>query len=218
MSRWSVRSFRVLVGCSVLLSMICLETVFDRPVMTSEAEAFQKRKPQPKPQPKSRLPVDSPKMRKGNVAQVDPKAIDTVKRSAAKIDQLVEANYKKSSVTPNPDTTDEEFLRRVYLDIVGTIPNLRQTRIFLNNSSEGNRERLIDSLLGNEGYVAHHYNFWADLLRLKDREGRMRLIPYQTWVKQSLRKNKPYDEFVRDLLTAEGKIWEDSGGRILSDG
>ncbi|HSG69460.1 MAG TPA: DUF1549 and DUF1553 domain-containing protein [Planctomycetaceae bacterium] len=218
MSRWTVRRLRVLVGCSVLLSMICLETGFDRPLMTSEAGAFQKRKPQPKPQPKSRLPVDSPKMRKGSVAQVDPNSIDRVKRSAAKIDQLVEANYKKFGVTPNPDTTDEEFLRRAYLDIVGTIPNLRQTRVFLNNSSEGNRERLIDSLLGHEGYVAHYYNFWADLLRLKDREGRMRLIPYQTWVKQSLRENKPYDEFVRDLLTAEGKIWEDpAAGYYLTD-
>jgi hypothetical protein len=210
---------RAIVACGLFVTALGLELVTGRPWIGPAAEAFQRGKSQPKSQPKSRLPVEAPRVRKGDVAKVNPNTLEQVRASAARIDELVEANYRKYNVTPNPETTDEQFLRRAYLDIVGTIPNLRQARTFLNGSqSPGSRERLIDFLLGDEGYVAHSYNFWADLLRLKDRDGRLRLEPYQAWVKQSLRENKPYDEFVREMLTAEGKIWNDpAAGYFLTD-
>jgi hypothetical protein len=183
----------------------------------STAEAQRRKKKKPKP-PESKLPVKAEPMKRDRPAPLDPDTLDQVRRSAAKIDELVEKNYKKFKVTPNPMTTDEQFLRRVYLDATGTIPDLRETRIFLRNRSETKRERLIDFLLGKEGYVARQYNYWADLLRLKDREGRLRLMPYQTWIKQSLRENKPYDEFVYEMLTAEGRVWEDPAvGYYLTD-
>ncbi|MBD3675643.1 MAG: DUF1553 domain-containing protein [Planctomycetaceae bacterium] len=171
-----------------------------------------------KKKPASKLPVEAEPVKRDKPAGVDSETLDQVRESAARIDALVEKNYKKFNVEPNPMTTDEQFMRRVYLDANGSIPNLRETKIFLNNSSPTKRERLIDFLLGRESYVAQQYNFWADLLRPVDREGRLRLIPYQTWIKQSLRENKPYDQFVRELLTAEGKVWENPAvGYYLTD-
>lgn len=203
---------RLSLGLSLLY---CLTLMLSGTGITSVAEAQRKKKPK---KPVSKLPVEADPMKRDRPATVDPDTLEQVRQSAAKIDQLVEKNYQQFNVKPNEMTTDEEFLRRVYLDATGTIPDLRETRIFLRNKSESRRERLIDFLLSKEGYVAHQYNFWADLLRTKDREGRLRLIPYQTWIKESLRENKPYDKFVYEMLTAEGKVWEDPAvGYYLTD-
>src|SRR6056297_2815424 len=196
----------------VLTLMVAVAFVYP----ADHAEA-QRRKGKPK-KPASKLPVEVEPAKRAKPAGVDSETLDQVRESAARIDALVEKNYKKFDVEPNPMTTDEQFMRRVYLDANGSIPNLRETKIFLNNNSSTKRERLIDFLLGREGYVAHQYNFWADLLRPIDREGRLRLIPYQTWIKESLRENKPYDQFVQELLTAEGKVWENPAvGYYLTD-
>ena len=140
--------------------------------------------------------------------------------SAAKIDSLIEANYAKYKVTPNPVATDEQFIRRVYLDISGTIPSYKQVRAFAGNSDPEKRSKIIDTLLGQSGYASNFYNYWTDILRLKDGQltnnvpGR----PYCEWVKESLESNKPYDKFVYEMLTAEGKIWENpAAGYILRD-
>lgn len=202
---------RLSLGFSLLL---CFTLMLPRAEIASIAEA-QKNK---KKKPVSKLPVEADPMHRTRPAAVDPATLEQVRKSAARIDELVEQNYKKFNVTPNEMTSDEEFMRRVYLDANGTIPDLRETRVFLKNKSDSKRERLIDFLLGKEGYVAHQYNFWADLLRTKDREGRLRLIPYQTWIKESLRENKPYDKFVYEMLTASGKVWEDPAvGYYLTD-
>lgn len=174
-----------------------------------------RKKPAP---PKSKLPTDVKVARRPSLPPVDSGMRDAVAASAAKIDALVEANYKKFKVEPNPMTTDEEFVRRIYLDLNGTIPPLHLAESFLHSKSKTKRETLVDFLLRREDYVAHFYNFWADLLRLRDRIGRLDMEPYEDWIKQSLRENKPYDEMVREMLTAEGKLWDDpAAGYLLSD-
>jgi hypothetical protein len=69
---------------------------------------------------------------------------------------------------------------------------------------------LIDELLGSDGYASHYFNYWADILRYIDYVTRnVWGEPYRQWIKQSLAENKPWDEFVAEMLTAEGKIWDD---------
>src|SRR5262249_48224882 len=82
-----------------------------------------------------------------------------------------------------------------------------------NSKDADKRSKLIDHLLESEGYVQNYFNFWADVLRLKSTSiGGGQTLPaglaYTKWLKDSLRANKPYDEFVRDLLTAHGKTYE----------
>ena len=70
------------------------------------------------------------------------------------------------------------------------------------------REQLIDRLINSEAYVSTTYHFWADLLRLNGEPGGAVASAYELWVKNAIRENLPYDKMVYELVTAEGKFWE----------
>lgn len=181
-----------------------------------DVQAQSKKKPAAKKPAEPPTPV--PK-RLVTIAKVDPNTRTQVLASAAKIDKLVEDNYAKHKVQPNALTSDEQFVRRIYLDITGRIPTYRQVKLFLNTTGKEKRSLLIDSLLNTDDYASNFYNFWADILRLNERlsnnaPGR----PYNEWVRTCLETNKPYDKFVFELLTAEGKLLEHpETGYILRD-
>ena len=145
--------------------------------------------------------------------QVTSKAVGPAKRpdamrSSKEIDRLIEVNYAKYSVKPNPKTTDATFLRRVYLDVTGTIPTYQQTQRFLSATEPDKRTRLIDELLNSDGYASHFFNYWADVLRYTDNlSNDVRGEPYRQWIKQSLAENKPWDKLVHEIMTAEGLVW-----------
>src|SRR5262249_32815561 len=122
----------------------------------------------PKKKDPAKKPVKVPPARRVTIKPVDPAAGDDVRKSAKKIDELVNANHAKLHVAPNSKTTDEEFVRRIYLDIAGTIPTYRQITVFLASTALDRRARLIDTLLNAPGYASHHFNYWADILRLTD--------------------------------------------------
>ncbi|MBE2287894.1 MAG: DUF1549 domain-containing protein [Prosthecobacter sp.] len=140
-------------------------------------------------------------------------AAPDLKATAAKIDELVNAKLAKEKITPNKPASDEVFVRRVYLDVAGRIPTLHETTEFLKSSDPEKRAKLIDRLLASDGYVQNFYNYWADILRLKSNMvGGGQSLPafhaYSNWLKDSLRTNKPYDQMVRDVVTADGKTYE----------
>lgn len=152
--------------------------------------------------------------------QVDPELADQVAESAAEIDRLILAKLKAEKIRPNPPTNDMQFVRRVYLDLTGTIPTARETVEFLSLSRKSaKRADLIDELLNSTGYVSHSFNYWADILRLKDtpsndNTGR----PYAEWIKDALASDMPYDDFVYEMLSAEGRVWENPAtGYVLRD-
>src|SRR5262249_33248470 len=145
--------------------------------------------------------------------------LDAIAR-AEKIDALVDANHTKFKIKPNPISTDEQFARRIFLDITGTIPTLKQIRPFLINNDPQKRSKMIDILLSQEGYASNFYNYWGDILRLKDGQLSNNIPgkPYCEWVKECLETNKPYDKFVYEMLTSEGKVWENPAtGYVLRD-
>ncbi|MFM7607072.1 MAG: DUF1549 domain-containing protein [Prosthecobacter sp.] len=127
------------------------------------------------------------------------------------IDELLMRDWLSHQVQPNAPCNDETFVRRVHLDIVGRIPTLEETHAFLSSRDAQKRSRLIDSLLVSEGHVSHMFHFWADLLRVQSRanggQGDMTSKPYLEHVKRRIRENMPYDVFARELLTAQGKVW-----------
>lgn len=140
---------------------------------------------------------------------VDPSRRGKAKEAAAQIDKFVAANHVKYKIQPNPKTSDSEFVRRIYLDIVGTIPTYQQTVKFLISKDPEKRANLIDELLASDGYASHSFNYWADTLRYVDRISEdVRGEPYRQWIKQSLAENKPWDKLVYELITSEGLIWE----------
>jgi hypothetical protein len=161
-----------------------------------------------KPKPKSALPTGAERS-EVEIAPVDPALRDQAIRSAAKIDEIVEAALKKGNVNPNEPTTDEQFVRRAYLDIVGTIPTSKQADSFIRSTNPNKRVNLVDQLLNRAGYGSQMYNWMADMLRLVDRvDGFTYIRPYSDWVKESIRDNAPWNEMVHDMLTAEGQVWD----------
>lgn len=142
---------------------------------------------------------------KGVVPGKRPDAI----RSAKEIDRLVALNYTKYNVEPNPKVSDAQFLRRIYLDITGTIPTYQQAQKFFASNESDKRAKLIDDLLGSDGYASHFFNYWADNLRYTDNlNNSVRGEPYRQWLKQSLAENKPWDKLVYEIMTAEGLVWK----------
>ncbi len=133
--------------------------------------------------------------------------------TAAKIDELVNAKLAKEKITANKPASDEIFVRRVYLDVVGRIPTLHETTEFLKSTDTAKRAKLIETLLASDGYVQNYFNYWADILRMKTQMiGGGQSLPafygYSGWLKSSLRQNKPYDEMVREVVTADGKSYD----------
>jgi tetratricopeptide (TPR) repeat protein len=142
-------------------------------------------------------------------AAVDPARHAAAITAAKKIDALVAANYSQHKVAPMPRTDDAQFVRRIYLDIAGRIPTYKEVNAFLHAREPDKRTRLIDELLGSDDYALHFYNYWADVFRYRDTLGNdVRGEPWRQWVKQSLAENKPWDDMVREMLTAEGLSWE----------
>ena len=134
-----------------------------------------------------------------------------VKQAAKEIDALVEAGLKKHDLKPNAEINDETFVRRAYLDIVGRIPTIEEAENFHGSTYDRKREQLIADLLESDGAVSHGYNFWADVLRINTELGTNAAeaeAAYNLWLKKTIAENRPYDQFVRELVGARGTIWD----------
>lgn len=133
--------------------------------------------------------------------------------ASAEIDHLVEQKCRAMNVQPAPLCSDEVFLRRVYLDVIGTLPDIEEANAFLADTSAAKRAGLIDRLLQRPEFADYWSLKWGDLLRIKS-EFPVRLWPkaaqtYYRWVRQGLAENKPYDRFVAELLTSTGSNFRD---------
>lgn len=137
---------------------------------------------------------------------------DNLAESASRINDLLSESWEEQAVTPNPVADDETFVRRIYLDITGRIPTRLEVLAFLESDDVAKRSKLIDQLLESDGYAQHFFNFWADILRVQSNanggQGAMTSKPYLEHLKRRVRENQPYDEFVYELLSARGKVWE----------
>ncbi|MEK9985639.1 MAG: DUF1549 domain-containing protein, partial [Opitutae bacterium] len=139
---------------------------------------------------------------------------------ANQIDRFIQGQFRQHNIQQTPPSTDEQFIRRVYLDVLGRIPSYDEVTTFLDSQDPGKRRKTIDELLKHPGYVSNNYNYWADVLRLRTRERNGDGGAYIEWVKQAIRENKPYDLLVQELLTAEGYPWDNPavGYYIRDDG
>lgn len=129
---------------------------------------------------------------------------------AEKIDSILAKEWEKHNLKPNPPAPDDVLVRRLYLDIAGRIPTVEESQEFVRSIDPQKRTKLIDKLLGSDGYTSTMFNYWADVLRLTDNvKGRVTAEAYEEWLKKQLKANTPYDQMVRNLLTTEGGVWDD---------
>lgn len=139
---------------------------------------------------------------------VGPFETDCFVVGTSEIDRLAFTAMREAEVEPALPCSDEVFLRRVYLDVAGRLPELEETREFLRDPAKDRRARLIDRLLESGDYVDYWTMRWCDVLRVKS-EFPINLWPdavqaYHRWVREQVATNRPYDEMATEMLTASG--------------
>jgi hypothetical protein len=128
-----------------------------------------------------------------------------------RIDQLVVARLKKLGVVPSERCSDEEFLRRVSLDLTGTLPTPGEVEKFLADTLADKRAHKIDELLDSPAYAAWWANYFCDITgnsRFRQSEGRIGqqlAVQWYSWLYRRLRDNVPYDRIVEGMLVATGR-------------
>jgi hypothetical protein len=134
------------------------------------------------------------------------------------IDDLVWKKLKRLGILPSQPASEATFHRRAYLRVIGRLPTPAESRRYFADQGTDKRQRLIDELLERPEYADFWANKWADLLRPNPyRTGMKAVWNLDAWLRESFRKNKPYDQFVRELITAQGSSWRDGAMVIFRD-
>lgn len=124
------------------------------------------------------------------------------------IDDAVFKQWQKLGLPPSAVCDDATFLRRVTIDLAGRLPTLEETQAFLADKSNDKRDKLVDRLLASPDYADFFANKWNAVLRNKRQSLKDDLKPtaaFHSWIRSSLHENKPYDQFVREIVTASGE-------------
>ena len=144
--------------------------------------------------------------------------VGQIQAAALWVDRFVGDALAKAGRKPNLPADDFVFLRRIYLDAAGRIPTDDEASNFLKDKDPEKRRKLIDRLLLSDGYRSHLFNWLADLLRHKQSIKRTNYSYYERWLKDQIAKNRPWDEMVYDMLSAEGSIASSGpAGYLLRD-
>ena len=121
------------------------------------------------------------------------------------IDREVNAKLRQLRIAPSQRSSDEEFLRRAYIDIIGVLPTAGETRVFLSSADPRKREYLVDQLLERSEYADLQTLLWADRLRSDSRFHRVGGVrSYYKWLREEFAANRPLDKMARAMLTATG--------------
>ena len=121
------------------------------------------------------------------------------------IDEMIRQSWTESKVQPSRPATDEEFLRRVYLDIVGRIPTVGEVSAFFVSKERDRRQKLVEYLLNHPDYPKNFSNIWnVLLLGRKMQERQVDRAALASWMRRQFLDNRPWDRTVYDLITAKG--------------
>jgi hypothetical protein len=126
------------------------------------------------------------------------------------IDDLVAAKLQKLRILPSEVATDEEFLRRAFLDAIGTLPTATEVRAFLADKSPRRRAALIDALLDRPEYVDFWTYKWGDLFRInRETLTEKGMWSFYRWLQEKVAANAPWDQMVYEVITANGSNFTD---------
>jgi len=130
--------------------------------------------------------------------------------TSAKIDALVQQKLDALGLQVSGRCSDADFQRRAYLDVIGILPTPEEARAFLTDRTPNKREKLVDALLNRPEYTDFWTLKWGDVLRcsrniLTDKG----MYAYNRWIRQSIADNKPWNEFAREMLLAQGSAYAD---------
>ncbi len=134
------------------------------------------------------------------------------------VDELASAKFRELGIEPSGLCDDPAFVRRAFLDAIGTLPTAEEAQAFIDSKDPDKRNKLLDRLLGltgnpdldtyNDQYAAYWTLKWSDLIRNDSKTvGEQGMWAMHNWIRESFRVGKPWDQFVRELVTAKGSIY-----------
>lgn len=138
-------------------------------------------------------------------------AVESSVNHSAVIDSVLQKQVSTLGIQSNKLINDDTFVRRAYLTIIGRNPTLSEYEMFTTAQLPDKRSKLIDYLVSHPGYISNQYNFWADILRLREAItpiNNLNGAPYINYIKEQIASNKPYDKFVKDLLLSTGSYYD----------
>lgn len=125
------------------------------------------------------------------------------------VDRHIDAKLCTLRTNPSEVASDHQYLRRVYLDLLGVLPTADEARAFVLSKDRKKRTKLIDQLLERPEFAEHWAIKWADLLRLEEKAlDRKGVELFHRWIRESIANDKPIDQFVREIITARGSTYQ----------
>jgi hypothetical protein len=129
------------------------------------------------------------------------------------VDEYIFGRMERDGIQPAPISSDEEFLRRIYLDVTGRIPSADQVRSFVNDTDPEKRNAVIDSLIGSPEFVDKWTMFFGDLFKNDGPSANVNRYlqgrdAFYAYLKTSISMNKPYDRMAREIITGTGDTFE----------
>ncbi|HLY08692.1 MAG TPA: DUF1549 domain-containing protein [Planctomycetota bacterium] len=132
------------------------------------------------------------------------------------IDELTLEKLQELRLPPSPPSGDSEFLRRAFLDTIGLLPSIAETRAFLADPAPDKRDRLIDALLARPEFVDYWTHRWGDLLLVSSKRlPAPTMWAYHAWIRNRVAANTPWDQFARQVVTARGGTIENGAGSFF---
>jgi hypothetical protein len=146
-----------------------------------------------------------------------PRTVTPSKLSSADLDQLIAAHLRKNDpkVEPATLTTDVEFVRRIYFDLIGRPPTPQQVQMFLLDRTKDKRARLIDVLLNTPEHARNWAKYWRDVILFhatNENLARVRFDALEDWLTKQFQANTPWDQIVSGMITASGR--SDENGAV----
>jgi len=124
------------------------------------------------------------------------------------VDQQIRQAWSDNEIKPSAAATDEEWMRRAYLDLIGRIPSIEEITHWLKDDSPRRRITLVDSLLEHPDYIRNFTAIWTNHCIGRGTPRRVNRPAMEKFFRETFAKNRPWDEVVQDLITAEGHFEE----------
>ena len=129
--------------------------------------------------------------------------------TASPLDAMFARAWEANKIRPSPECGDAEYLRRLYLDLLGRIPNVQEAAGFLDSKEKGKRAKLVDYLLANPDFAKNFGTEWTIILIGRKPEDRdVDRGALESWLRKQVTAGRPWDEMARDLITAKGNNLE----------
>jgi hypothetical protein len=144
----------------------------------------------------------------GSISEQAWRAAPTTPLTSAELDHLVGQELNRAGIKPAPLTSDEQFIRRVWLDLTGSLPMPADVKEFVASRDPQKRAKLIERLLNSEEYAAHWAQYWRNVIasRTTDQRGQLLVRHFDQWMTARLKANTHWDVIARAMLTASGDI------------